>query len=79
MLICYIHPDPLSSRLQPMITYTCQCGNKLYFENSQCLSCGRKLGFLPDTGVLSALEPLDSNRYQALANNQIYRSCRNYH
>lgn len=33
------------------------CGQPLYFENTSCESCGRRLGFLPDSGVLSALEP----------------------
>jgi hypothetical protein len=62
-----------------MINYTCHCGNTLYFENSTCLACGRKLGFLPKTGMLSALEPVEGHRYRALANNREYRTCRNYH
>lgn len=33
------------------------CGQPLYFENTACESCGRRLGFLPDAGVVSALEP----------------------
>ncbi|MEK9969444.1 MAG: putative zinc-binding peptidase [Ferrovibrio sp.] len=33
------------------------CGQPLYFENTVCESCGRRLGFLHDDGVLSALEP----------------------
>lgn len=62
-----------------MINFTCQCGNTLYFENSLCFSCGKMLGFLPDANVVSALEPVDGNRYRALVNDRIYRACRNYH
>jgi len=36
------------------------------------------LGFLPDVSVISALEPEDGNVYRALANNRLYRACRNY-
>jgi hypothetical protein len=60
-----------------MNTFTCHCGNKLYFENSVCLACGRKLGFLPDANVLSALEPADGNRFRALSNERLYKPCRN--
>ncbi|MDH5634069.1 MAG: putative zinc-binding peptidase [Gammaproteobacteria bacterium] len=62
-----------------MINFPCVCGNTLYFENSQCMSCGRKLGYLSDVGVLSALEPVEGTTYRALSNNRVYRSCRNYH
>lgn len=64
---------------QSMINFKCHCGNALYFENSLCLACGRKLGFLPDLGVLSALEPVEGHRYRALVNDREYRTCRNYH
>lgn len=61
-----------------MIRFSCACGNTLFFENSICYSCGRKLGYLPDANVVSALEPLEGNRYRALANDRNYRCCRNY-
>lgn len=58
------------------------CGQPLYFENTSCESCGRRLGFLPDSGVLSALEPAHRNdgveAWQALAApEQQYRFCCN--
>jgi hypothetical protein len=62
-----------------VITFSCQCGNTLFFENSQCLSCGSKLGFLPDDNVVSALVPEDGHRYRATVNNRLYRTCKNYH
>ena len=61
-----------------MKTFTCQCGNKLHFENTQCLVCGRMLGYLPDQQQLSALEPAQNGEWQALVNNQRYRKCDNY-
>jgi len=30
-----------------METYTCNCDNTLFFDNTQCLSCGSELGFCP--------------------------------
>jgi len=35
------------------------CGQPVYFENTACESCGRRLGYLPHDGVLTALEPAD--------------------
>lgn len=41
-----------------MKLYTCQnCGQLLFFENTVCEKCGHRLGFLPETTTLSALEP----------------------
>lgn len=58
------------------------CGQPLYFENTACESCGRRLGFLPESGVLSALEPAqrsdDVEAWQALAAPEgQYRFCCN--
>ncbi|MEJ2106027.1 MAG: putative zinc-binding peptidase [Acidiferrobacteraceae bacterium] len=63
-----------------MKTFRCTCGNTLQFENYRCLVCGRTLGFLPDHGVLSALEQ-DQGYWKALnpiASDARYRQCRNY-
>lgn len=66
-------------RFRFMITFTCHCGNKLHFDNSACLVCGRKTGFLPDLNQMSALEPAEGHYYRALLNDSIYRTCKNYH
>jgi hypothetical protein len=51
-----------------MKLFECQsCGQLLYFENSVCLSCGHRLGYLPDLHLLSALEPDAAGRWRALA------------
>jgi hypothetical protein len=61
-----------------MKLFACQsCGQALYFENTACHSCGRPLGFMPEDGVLSALEA-DDGRYRALAEpKRRYRACAN--
>ena len=41
-----------------MKNYACTvCGNKIYFENVQCLACGSALGFDADTLTVTALAP----------------------
>jgi len=64
-----------------MKTFSCQCGNTLHFENTRCLACGRTLGYVPEQRVLSALEPLGADQWQALhpeATGSPYRMCTNY-
>jgi hypothetical protein len=39
--------------------YRCRCGAAVFFRNTQCLTCGAQLGFLPDEGRLAALAPAD--------------------
>ncbi len=42
-----------------MKNYACsKCGNKVYFENVQCVKCSAELGFDPDRLAVIALEPL---------------------
>jgi len=61
-----------------MKTFHCECGNTLHFENSHCLVCGRDVGYLPEYGCISALDPLPDKSWLALANKRIYRKCKNY-
>ena len=63
-----------------MKTFRCACGNTLYFENHQCLVCGRTLGFLPEQGVLSALEQKGDSweSLHVIAAGLRFRKCRNY-
>jgi len=68
-----------------MKIFTCSaCKHLLFFENSQCTHCGHALAYLPDAGVLSAMEQaLDgpANTYVALdaaAKGARYRLCKNY-
>ena len=64
-----------------MRTFQCHCGSILDFENSQCLSCGRVLGFVPELQSLCAFEPVSNDRYRALTpkvNDALFKKCENY-
>jgi hypothetical protein len=61
-----------------MQLFECQgCRSALHFENSQCLTCGRMVGFLQDRLSMSALDG-GPDRFEALgADRQPYRFCDN--
>jgi hypothetical protein len=40
-----------------MQSYQCVCNNKIFFDNSQCVACGRELGFCPECRNVAALLP----------------------
>jgi hypothetical protein len=64
-----------------MKTFICECDARIFFRNTQCLACQRELGFLPDRGVHSALEPVagEAGVFRALAAGDArYRKCANY-
>lgn len=64
-----------------MKTFSCICGNWIYFQNSVCERCGHRLGFLPDHLQMSAIEPIADSQFRALnpsARNGLYRQCDNY-
>lgn len=57
-----------------------ECGNLLFFENTQCVECRSALGFLPDVLDLSALQEAKGNKQRARvpeANGRLYRLCAN--
>jgi len=62
-----------------MKTFHCQCGARLHYENSLCISCQSELGFLPDARTLSALTPVTDNQWRAKANGHHYHKCKNYY
>ncbi len=64
-----------------MKTYTCTCGQLLFFENSSCVNCRREVGFLPDLICLSSLDPADNGAFAPTtpdAKGRTYQKCRNY-
>jgi len=61
-----------------MKTSQCQCGNKIFFENSECQNCHSDLGFLPDQRVMSALLPLENGNWKSAVGEGVYRKCQNY-
>jgi hypothetical protein len=59
------------------------CGHLLFFENTNCLSCGHRVAYLADLGVIGSLEtderdPALWRSPLASANGRAYRLCRNY-
>ncbi|CAO3410470.1 zinc-binding metallopeptidase family protein [Azospirillum largimobile] len=63
-----------------MKLFECQnCHQPLYFENTLCERCGYRLGYLPDVGTLSAIDPTDHDGvWSALATSEpLYKFCAN--
>jgi hypothetical protein len=61
-----------------MKLFKCQhCGQIIYFENQKCEKCGRRLGYMPEAALLSALEPQGSAWRALAATDDLYRFCVN--
>lgn len=63
-----------------MKLFSCACGNVIFYESKVCTVCSRKLAFLPEQRVLSALEPEGKDTWKALnpkALQGTYRLCQN--
>jgi hypothetical protein len=62
--------------------FTCHaCGNVLYFDNVQCVGCGRHLGFVPAIDRVCALEDAGDQQWRPLSphtDGRRYRMCQNY-
>jgi hypothetical protein len=65
-----------------MKTFHCtHCRNLVFFENTRCLNCGRLLAYLPDRGVMAALNVGTDGYWHVegrAAIRQPYRLCANY-
>jgi hypothetical protein len=52
------------ARIASMKLFRCQvCDNIIYFENRTCGRCGHRLGYLPELGIMTALEPAGSESW----------------
>ncbi len=64
-----------------MRNFTCVCGQGLFFENTLCTACGRRLGFDPQVGELVALESVQAEPsgvlWRSVNSGVTYRLCRN--
>lgn len=66
-----------------MKNFLCTCGQTLYFENTRCTSCHRRLGFDPERRTLIALDPIfgvesDSpESWREADGGQLYQLCLN--
>jgi len=64
-----------------MKTYTCTCGQLLFFENIACVSCKREVGFLPDLICASSLDPARDGLFSPTveeSKGRLYKKCQNY-
>lgn len=61
-----------------MKSFSCQCGNTLYFGNTKCIQCGLFIGFIPDVQQLSAFTKTADDVLLASNNGKQYKPCKNY-
>jgi hypothetical protein len=59
-----------------MRAFHCACGATVFFDNTQCLSCGKSLGFLPSALDMLSFEESDGAPIQTAQG--VYRKCGNY-
>lgn len=59
-----------------MRRFTCRCGQRVFFDNTRCLSCGVTLGFDPVSQDLKPLDPAD-DMLLIDASGARYRHCEN--
>jgi hypothetical protein len=57
--------------------YRCRCGAAIFFRNTQCLTCGAQLGFLPDDGRVVALAPDGTGGWRAEGRPEPLKFCAN--
>jgi hypothetical protein len=56
------------------------CGHLLFFENTQCVSCGRRVAYLPDLQLVASLTEDDTDTWRASvapSDGGRYRLCQN--
>jgi hypothetical protein len=62
--------------------YCYHCGHQVFFENTQCESCGALLGFLPDEHDMGTFSPVKDNQVWVSQNprhaGMLYQPCFNY-
>ncbi len=67
-----------------MRTFECECGARVFFVNTRCVTCGRELAFLPDRGRMVSLDTeggvlrcigLEDARYRRCANQLEFDVC----
>lgn len=62
-----------------MRTFSCTCGNTLYFDNTQCLQCGQTLGFAPEQlRIIPVVATENGYWHSAEQHAHLYQKCENY-
>ncbi len=62
-----------------MKIFACVCGNRLFFDSTQCTRCGHWLGYDPARASILALEPRDEIWYAVgpSTDGRTFKQCRN--
>lgn len=60
-----------------MKTFYCVCGNRVFFENTHCNACGRRLGYDPNTRLMLPLEQQQAGVLRVVGSGDAFRPCRN--
>ncbi len=63
-----------------MKTFACICGNRLFFDNTNCLACNRQVGWCPRCAAIRALEPAADGQFRCTGEGcgATLVQCRNY-
>ncbi|MGV3541494.1 MAG: zinc-binding metallopeptidase family protein [Rufibacter sp.] len=61
-----------------MQTFRCACGNKLFYENSQCVCCQREVGWCPVCKGMHAVEPKGQSSFTCTNCQAMVVKCYNY-
>ncbi len=63
-----------------MKTFSCQCGNTVFFENTKCVSCQHELGWCPACKNVTTLVPAEGGQFRCgtLAWQVLLAKCHNY-
>ena len=61
-----------------MKLFRCQvCANIIHFENRTCGRCSHRLGYVPELGIMTALEPLANGNWEPAGGGGARRFCVN--
>src|SRR5580700_91556 len=70
----------ISLRMDMKIFHCGHCGQLLFFENTECVSCGHRVAYLPDVQLVASLDPDGADRWRSRlprVAGSSYRLCQN--
>lgn len=56
-----------------MQRFSCDCGNRLFFDNTHCLSCAREVSWCPVCATFTALEFSDAGMHCARCDTELWK------
>ncbi|UTF61054.1 putative zinc-binding metallopeptidase [Gilvimarinus sp. DA14] len=62
-----------------MKDFYCRCGARVFFRNTQCLNCQRRLGFAPQQMQMLSLDSSEGDSALTSADGTRYRYCKNHY